>query len=93
MERLAWILSLENTFLVGRKEGRKGPTYQPISEEAEALLIEEIMLLKSLQNNKGKANTDYKLSLVDKLFTEGHAGHYWTILAKERKLLGKRGRD
>ena len=55
MERLNWILSLENTFLVDRKEGRKGPTYQPITEEAESLLIEEIMLLKALQNNKGRA--------------------------------------
>ena len=93
MERLDWILSLENTFLVGRKAGRNGPAYQPISEEAKTLLIEEIMLLKSLQNNKGQAKTDHKLSLVDKLFTEGHAGHYWIILAKERSLLGKRGSD
>ena len=81
MERLDWILSLENTFLVDRKAGRNGPSYQPISEEAETLLIEEIMLLKSLQNNRGQAKTDHKLSLVDKLFTEGHAGHYWIILA------------
>ena len=34
MERLDWILSLENIFLVGRKAGRNGPAYQPISDEA-----------------------------------------------------------
>ena len=46
MERLEWILSQENTFLIGRKAGRNGPSYQPISEEAKTLLIEEIILLK-----------------------------------------------
>ncbi len=49
MERLDWILSQENKYLIGFKAERKKPSYYSISEEARILLLEEIRKLRELE--------------------------------------------
>ena len=90
MERLDWILSQENKFLTGHKAGRSDLSYKTLSKEAKTLLVEEVTLLKKVQSNKEQAKIDYRFSLVEKYLTEGHAGHYWVVIAKRRSALGKR---
>lgn len=49
MERLDWILSQENKYLIGFKVERNKPSYYSISEEARILLLEEIRKLRELE--------------------------------------------
>ena len=81
---------MENKFLTGLKAGRNGPSYQHISKEAKALLVEEVKLLREVISNQKQMKVDHKFSQVEKFLAEGHVGNYWIMTAKRRSALGKR---
>ena len=50
--------------------------------------------MKEVRPLKEHKNIDSGYRAVHNYLTEGHAGHYWLTIVKERKIMtGKRGRE